>query len=244
MSTLQDVVSSALTAIGQLGQGQTLSNEDGQLGLRQVNLLLSKSSVKRLFLYTVATRQYQLTPALADYTIGPTGAIFTATRPTLIEGAQINPVGTDIWLPLSILDKPKWDAIRTKNSTASIPDDIWPEYTFPNLTFHVNPTPIGAPYIRLGCWEQLTQFAKITDPVSFPPSYEEYLESNLAMMLAPYYDQPVNPGLAQRAADAALAVMQYNAQSLGGALDDSQLLKSPNIGQPQPLGGGALPAQQ
>lgn len=233
-STFLDVMTGSLTAIGQLGFGQTASAEDQALFLRLVNLLLSKISTTRLMLFNVATREYTLTPSVADYTVGPSGATFTAARPTFIESAQVQQVNGGPWMPLSVLDKPKWDAIRTKDAIASVCNDLWPEYTYPNLTFHVNPAPSGAPKVRLGAWEPLTPFASVFDPVSFPQAYEEYLESTLAIMGAPYYDQPVPQGLRDRQAAAELAVMKINAQGMGGSLGEAQTLTGPNLGSPIP----------
>lgn len=243
MSTGLDVISGALTAIGQLGQGQTASAEDGALGLRLINLLLSQASTKRLMLSYVASRQYTLSANVADYSIGPATASFIAVRPNLIESAQANVFGSNVWLPMSILDKPKWDALVNKGATADVPERIYPEYTFPNVAFHVDPKPLSASNIRLGTWEPLLRFATIFDPVVFPDAYEEWLESNLGIMMAPYYDQPVPQTLIQRAADGKLSVMSYNAQSMGGALGSEQTLQSPNVGQPIPTGPAPGAAQ-
>lgn len=239
MSTVLDVVTGALTAIGQLGQGQTAGPEDGALGLRLSNLLLSQASTKRLMLSYVATRQMNLTATLADYTIGPSGASFIAVRPNLIESAQANVNGSNVWLPMSVLDKPKWDALVNRGASADIPERLFVEYTFPNLIFHVDPKPLFSSPIKLGTWEPLLRFNTLFDPIVFPDAYEEWLESNLGIMMAPYYDQPVPQTLQARAAKGELAVMSYNAQSLGGALGAGQTLQSPNVGQPIPSGGAA-----
>lgn len=237
MSTLLDLGSGALTAIGQLGAGQTANPEDGALILRYSNLLLSQWSTSRLYLYYVAIRQYALAvSASASYTIGPTGSTFTAARPVLIESAQVQVGNTTIWLPMNILDKAKWDAIVTKGSVDDIATDIYPEYNYPNITFYVNPAVRAATNIRLGCWEQLTQFASLFDTIAFPPAYEEFLESSLGIILAPFYDQVVPNTLIQRQATAQMAVMRINAQSLGGALGPTQTLQSPNVGNPIPTG--------
>lgn len=243
MSTCLDIVSGALTMIGQLGQGQTANAEDGALGLRELNLMLSKASTKRLMLPLVTIRQYQLSPGLSDYTIGPAGATFTAVRPTLIESAQINVGNTSVWLPMSILDKPKWDAVINRGASADIPERIYPEYTSASIvTIRVDPKPLANPLIRLGAWEPLARFATVFTTVDFPDSYEEWLESKLGIILAPFYDQPIPQNLIDRAADAEISVMQYNAQSMGGALSVDQTLQSPNVGQPMP-GPGARTQQ-
>lgn len=236
MSTLLDVGAGALTAIGQLGAGQTASPEDGALILRYSNLLLSQWSTSRLYLYYVAIRAYALSAGVATYTIGPSGATFTAARPVLVESAQIQVGGSTIWLPMNILDKGKWDSIVTKGAVDDIATDIYPEYGFPNMTFYLNPAPRSITNIRLGCWEQLTQFASLFDTIAFPPAYEEFLESSLGIILAPFYDQVVPATLIQRQATAQMAVMKINAQSLGGALGPTQTLQSPNVGNPIPTG--------
>ena len=231
MSTLLDVISGALTAIGQLGQGQSPNAEDAALGLRRANLLLSQWGTQRLYLYYVNTRQYTLT-GVADYTLGPSGTLSTDDRPTFIESAQMQASNGGPWVTLSILDKKQWDAIRTKDATASVADDFWPEYSYPAMGLHFNPAPSSGAKVKLGCWEQLAQFASVADSIAFPPAYEEFLESTLAITMAPDYDQPVPATLALRQQRAEAAVMKINAQSLGGSLGEGQTLQSPNLGAP------------
>jgi hypothetical protein len=232
-STLMDVLTGALTAIGQLGRGQTANASDAALGLRLANLILSKASAKRLFLPNVAIRQYTLQANVASYTIGPTGATFTAARPTFIESAQVKvPGSTDYWPPLTIADKPKWDAIANRGASDEVPATVYVDYTYPNLTFYVHPKPVGTPVIRFGVWEPLTAFVSVFEEISFPPAYEEWLECEIAVAYSPFYDQPVPDTLANRLAEARATVMQINAQAMGGALSDAQALQSPNVGQP------------
>ncbi len=241
--TLADCISGALTEIGQLGQGQTMSPEDAALGLRLANLELSKASSLRLYLFNVATRTYALVANTHDYTIGPTGSLGGAqVRPTFVESAQINVVGSS-WLPLSVLDKQKWDAIVGKGAVADFPEVCWPDYSFPNIGLHVNPAPSGTPNIRLGCWEQLTQFVSIFDVVgtAFPPEYEEWIEAKLAIRMAAFYDQPITDSMASRANEATQAVMSQNAQGLVGALAAMSQFQSPNLGQPIPTGPAPTP---
>jgi len=236
VSTLMDVGTGALTAIGQLGQGQTASPEDGALILRNSNLLLDQWSTQRLFLYVVGIRQHSLNSSIPSYTLGPSGAM-SGTRPSFIESCQVNVPGSSIWLPVNVLDKSKWDAIINKNAIADVPTDMYPAPDYPNWTIYVNPAPILAAQIRFGVWEAFTQFISLFDTILFPPAYQEFLESSLAIMLAPYYDQQVPQGLLARQQKAELAVMKINAQGLGGSLGATQLLQSPNTGQPISPGG-------
>jgi hypothetical protein len=238
--TLLDCVSGALTALGQLGSGQTASPEDGALGFRQANLILSSASANRLMLYNVSTRQFVMSATTPSYTLGPTG-VFVGPRPTFVESAQINVGATNYWSPISVWDKRQWDAIRNKGAIADVPDGVYPDYAFPNVILNFNPAPIATPAFRIGTWEQLTQFATLFDQVgnAFPPEYEEWIEAALAVRLAPFYDQQVTQDVMMRLQKAEAAVMSKNAQGLGGALSAAQKFESPNLGQPLPAAGAA-----
>lgn len=238
--SLIDVISGALTEIGQLGQGQTANPEDGALGLRQVNLMLSQASTKRLMISKVEIREYTLLLGTNDYTIGPSGTL-AGVRPVLVESGQVRVGASSVWIPLTVADKPKWDAIINKGATDEIIGTIYPEYSYPNVRLRVHPTPGSGMSLRLGQWEELVGFINITDPILMPPAYQEWLEAVLAVRLAPFYDQPVPAGVQQRALDATAAVMQINAQSLGGALSPAQAMSSPNVGNPIPQGTPGAP---
>lgn len=235
ISTLLDVIGGALTIIGQLGRGQTVAPEDGALGLTETNLLLSQASTKRLMLPYVGTRTYTLVANTADYTVGPSG-LFVAPRPTLIESAQAQVApGVDAWIPMNVLDKAKWDGLIDRSAVGLFPISIYPEYAgFPNLAFHIHPKPSSGSGIRLGAWEALTQFTSVFDVIAMPPAYEEWIKATLAVLMAPSYDQPVPGPVLQRQAKAEQAVMEINAQSIGGSLGTTQSLVTPNVGQPIP----------
>lgn len=239
-ATLLDLGTDALTSIGQLGTGQSVSPEQSAQFLRVANRMIGKWSIQRLMLYLVSTRAFNLAAGVQDYTIGPTGATFAGARPTFVEAAQCTIPGTSMQNTLSILKKAQWDAIPdlgARTSASGIPDKIWPEYTYPNFAFHVHPIPQAIVPIKLGTWEVLQQFATIFDNVQFPPGYEEAIVANLAMELCPYYDMPVSSDLQALAADGLLKIQGINAQTLTGSLDEAQTLQSPNVGTPLPTGG-------
>ncbi len=237
MSTLLDIISDALSDIGQLGIGQSVSPEQSQQGLRKANRMLQKWSNQKLMVYLVTQRPFALSATVQDYTVGPTGATFTGTRPVFVESGVANVPGSSMQNPMNILDKTQWDALPDSGVVCGpngAPASVWPEYTLPNLTFHVTPIPSTVVNIRLGVWELLQQFATLFDELALPPGYEEALEYNLAIELAPDYDQPVTPELAQLAADSLNTIKTVNGQKLRGALGESQTLQSPNVGLPPP----------
>ena len=250
MSTALDIFTDALTSIGQAGQGQSISPEMSQQALRVCNRMIAKWSIQRLMLYYITTRTFSLTAGTQDYTLGPSASgagSFVGTRPDFVESCYATLPGGSFKGEMSVLDRPKWGAIQDLGATTSangVPQSIYPEYTFPNLAFHVWPIPANNCSVTLGTWEQLQQFLTIFDTVSLPPGYEEAITLNLALELAPYYDQPVQSFMATLAADALVKIQTVNAQSIGGALGASQLLNSPSLDNPIPGQGPAQPASQ
>lgn len=241
MAIFLDIASDALTSIGQLGVGQTLAPEGATQAQRVANRMLQKWSVRKLYLFNTPTIIIPLSANVQNYTVGPSGTSVQA-RPILVQAAQIALPGSAAFQPMNILDSTKWGAIRDKGATCSplgLPQDIYPEYSYPNLTLHLWTIPSNAAQLAMEVWALLQQFAGLYDTLAFPPAYEEAIVHNLAMELCPYYDMPVPQSIAMLAADGLAAIQQVNAQSLGGALGDSQLLNPPNVGQPQasPAGG-------
>jgi len=233
-ATLLDVITDALTSIGQLGIGQTASPEMAQQAFRKANRMLQKWSLQKLLLYVVTTRPFALAATVQDYTVGPTGT-FVGTRPVFVESGVAIVPGSTMQNPMNILTKEQWDALPDSGVICGLngtPASVWPEYTNPNLTFHVTPIPSTIVNIRLGTWELLQQFASIFDELALPPGYEEALMYNLAVELAPDYDMPVSSDIAQLAADGLNTIKTNNAQKLRGALGESQILSSPNVGIP------------
>ncbi len=242
MSTFQDCATDALQSIGQVGIGQNGNASMYQQALRVANRMVQKWSLQKLMLYVIGTSPYALSATVQDYTIGPTGATFTGARPIFVEAAQAVMPGTTTELPMNLLDKTNWGAIRDKGaqtSASGVPSDIWVEYTYPNLAFHVWPIPASILTVKLATWALMQQFVTIFDTFAFPPGYEEPFVNNLAFELSQYYDLVPSPGLQQLAAEGLLRIQTINTQTLGQAFGESLKLEAPNLATPPPTGQAA-----
>lgn len=238
-TTLLDLITDSISYIGQAGIGQSIAPEQAQQALRKANRMLQTWSIQKLVEYVVTVRTFLLSTGVQDYTVGPTGATFTGTRPVFVESGLALIPGTSMQNPMNMLDKTQWDALPDSGvvcGTNGAPSNLWPEYTYPNLSFHVSPIPSTPTTIKLGTWELLQQFSAITDVVNLPPAYEKAIMYNLAVEIAGDYDAPVSPDLAALAADSLNSIKTNNAQKLRGALGETQNLSSPNVGLPPPSG--------
>lgn len=236
MATLLDLMSDALSELGQLGAGRQMSPEQSDQGLRVANRMIGKWKIQRLMLYYVGIRDYTLAAGTQLYTVGPTATLGDETRPTFIESAQVTLPSSDESKDLSILDKPKWDAVADKGAQTSangLPQSVYIEFGYPRITLRFWPIPSNACGLSLGCWEPLQEFTSIYDDFAFPPGYENPFVHNLAVEWAPYFDMPVSEIMQQLAADGLNQIKGINAQSMGGALAGDQTLQGPNTGQPR-----------
>lgn len=239
MSTFLDLATDSLTSIGQLGTGQSASPEMVNQALRVANRILQKWSTQRLFIYTVAARPFTMVAGQQDYTLGPTVSpspiAFVGSRPVFVESAQAVLPGSAMDEPVSVVDAIKWGAIRDKGATTSLlglPQTLWPEYTYPNLAFHLWPIPNNSCVVKLKTWELLQQFLTVFDTVSLPPGYEQAITTVLGVELAPYYDMTVSQGMLLDAQDAVSQIKALNAQTIGAAFESSQTLMTADKGNP------------
>jgi hypothetical protein len=235
-----DITVDSLSEISQLGIGQTPNAEQIAQAQRVANRMLQKWSAQRLLQYVIPVLPFALTGTKQDYTVGPSGADFTQARPMFVEAAVAVVPGTSGEKTMNILDRPKWGAISDKGAQCSpgwVPSDIFPEYLYPNMAFHVWPIPSGVLTIKLAIWQQLQQFLTFFDVLNLPPGYEEAIQHNLAMELSRFYDMPVSQDLQQLAADGLIEIQKLNAQSIGGAFGESRTLQNPNLDSPQQAPG-------
>lgn len=244
MSNFGDIAADALTDIGQLGIGQSPGPEQLAQAMRYANRMTAKWSAQRFMLPSVPSNPYVLTANLQDYVLGPTAAgpgSFSTARPTFIESAQVQLPNSAMTEPLNLLDRTKWGAIRDKGATCSpngLPQDIWIEYNYPNINFHLWTIPSNGATIMLAAWVPLQQFVTLFDTLNFPPEYDTALQKNLAVELASAYEIQPSPELLASAADGLIQIQKLNAQSLGGKqLGESRTLESPNQVAPPPIGG-------
>lgn len=228
--TALDVISAAITSVGQLGKGRSPSAEDSDQGLRVLNWMIETWSIKKRLIFQVQTLTVPLTANLQDYTMGQgVGATFLRDRPVFIESAQVVIPGGVMQNPLSILSKSQWDAIAdqgARTSVGGVPDKIWVEYLFPNLAFHLHPIQATATNLKLGIWAILQAFTNVFDVVQLPPGYQRAIVTNLAIELCPYYDMVPSQALFTMAADALTSLQAINTATLMGALEDTQTLVS------------------
>jgi len=209
----------ALRDLGALRAGQGPSTEVLGDIFVAANQLIDSWLIDQLLVYAYVPNQYQLNGTNITYTIGPSGADFTAPRPTGIQDANIilNTTSPVVRQPVSIINVDQWASIRVQNLQPAIPLVLYYDANFnPTLGYgsiNLWPGPQSSYILEIYTWQQLTAFADQTTPIKFPPAYAQALRKCLAVAIAPMmllYGKENN--IVGSAIDKALPLVQQQAR--------------------------------
>ncbi len=198
MPTARTVITHACRLLGYSLSGATLPADIETDGRNALNDMIGVWLNESLMVSSIREDIFTLTINLKTYTIGPSGATFTAPRPVYIKDAnlilqQSTPV---VRLPMRILrDSGEWANIGVQDITNSIPAALYYNPTIPNGTIKIHPQPLLAYQLELFSWAQLSSFADIaTTNYDLAPGYESALKYNLAVELAPMIPDKMKQG--------------------------------------------------
>jgi hypothetical protein len=226
----------ALRDLGALRAGQGPSSDVLTDCFVAVNQLIDSWLIDQLLVYAYVPNQYTLNGTSITYTIGPSGADFTAPRPTGIQDANIilNNTSPVVRQPVSIINVDQWASIRVQNLQPAIPLVLYYDANFnPTLGYgsiNLWPGPQASYILEIYTWQQLTAFADQTTPIKFPPAYAQALRKSLAVAIAPMmllYGK--ENGIVGSAIDKALPLVQQQARLAMAALR-SYNAKTPVLG--------------
>lgn len=185
--TVLELIQDALGLAGKLGMGQAIGATVQAGCLRALNTMLGNWSTGRLIVYAIVEDRYPLAAEQQAYALGPGADDWDAPRPQRVESAR--------WVkdgqrgPVEVLTRQRWEDIRRRGATAEHPAALYPEMTLPDATIHVWPVPADADVeLELSMWRPVAAFAAVSENVVFPPGYDKALVYNLAVELAPRFE--------------------------------------------------------
>lgn len=214
MATALDLVTDVLVTIGELGQGQTASPEDGAYCLLRLNSVLDSLSQEEGYIFNRTITSYALTGGTGTYSIGPTGT-FAGARPTKIDYARIllQVGGQFIGVKdMGIITVERYVSYSDKSSTSIVPEELYYDNAVPNGNLYLFdiPSVVVPTKIELTFWTALQQFASLAAPLVFAPGYYEMVVMILAVAVSPSYNKPVDPVTAGRADTCARRIKEIN----------------------------------
>ena len=181
-----DLITDALVEINATTPGQAPDAGDMALGLTRGNMVLDNWTARSLMQYVTRLDEYTFPGPQNSYTIGPSGADFTADRPTEILAAAIvdttqNP---NVYIHITVVPADIWESYTVLAYQTSVPTQLWYETTFPNGTIHLRGVPNNLSYrLRLQTKQNLGQAAALNTQFVFPPGYYKAFMLSLAEVL-------------------------------------------------------------
>ncbi len=207
MGTVRDRIKRSMRLIGAIAAGETPAAEELADALESLNAMIGEWSNEKLLIYSEDREIFDLVAGTASYTIGEDGT-YDTSRPQKIERAAIR-VGTQEF-PVEVINLEQFASIPIKASTSTIPQRLYYNTTAPLGTITLWPTPSAAEELVLYSWKPLTEFASVATTVSLPPGYNQAIDTNLAVVLAPEYGKPVSADLARLATESKAAIKRMN----------------------------------
>lgn len=220
--TANGLAGQALRDLGVIRNGFTASADMLAEMLVLLNQMLDEWNAEGLSVFSETRATYSLTAGDSEYTLGASGADFTATRPAwVMRAGRIATSGANED-PVRLLTLAEW---QRKS------DGLYVVMDYPLITLKLYPEPSTGETLVLYTPEPLGSFADGTTVYTFPPAYEIALRRNLAAaaapMMSPHFKQ-VQPLLdrVDRAAMASKRAIQRLNFKPGIATIDNALISS------------------
>lgn len=218
MATALSLIESAMSKIGMLAAGETVSAEDAAVGILRLNALMDSLENEGFFAYATADTIFTLPANTTSRTIGPAMQI-ALTRPVKLLSGSFCRIGVNDY-PLDPISEPEYNAISLKSSVGSVS---------PCVAFYDGGTPTGNVYfwpvaatsveVHLITPTASTQATDTTTSFVLPPGYQRYIEFALAIDLAPDFNTTPNPAIIGAAANAKRQIKRTNARTPQLTLD-------------------------
>lgn len=215
MTTVNDLVNSALKKSGVLGVGQTASPEDSNDAFNEINYMLAQWNRKRWIVPHLVDTSINSTGA-ESYTVG-TGGDFNIARPDRLEFAYFRLLNTtgqnEVDYPVEILEAREDYARIALKSLVTWPSYVFYDSAYPLGSVFFWPIPQANLYeLHILTKAVLESFTSLSQSFNLAPEYEAAIIYNLAARLRPNYQLPPEPSITALATDSLNVLRNANAQ--------------------------------
>lgn len=189
MATARQIIKQSLLKIGALVKTEDPSADEANDALLALNQLVQSWSNDASVIVSRAWETFTLQAGVSTYTMGAGGS-FNTIRPINIVSGYIRNGSVDT--PLTIIGDEAYNSIGFK-SISGIPQFLDYDNANPVDNVRVYPVPSAAYSIFILSEKPLANIASLDTDIVFPPGWERALVYNLAVELAPEYNQPIDP---------------------------------------------------
>ena len=210
--TALTIIETSARHLGALESGASLTDNEAQSGLRALNGMLDLWGIEGLPMYGENLTTHTLVSGTASYTIG-SGATIDAARPTGlagIRGAWVRDSNNIDRRIRNLWTYKRYQDIGVKATQGPYADILAIDPGVTTSTIYLYPTPDTGNTLRL-LYDALITFAALTTSFSLPPGYQEAIEYNLALRLAPQFELEASPDVRYMARESKKAIERVNA---------------------------------
>jgi hypothetical protein len=191
-TTALELIEAAMSKLGKLAAGDTVSAEDAAVCLKRLNSMTLSLENEGLFNYTTTNTTATLPAATTSRTIGPAMQIAMVRPIRLLKGSFSRLSGIDY--PLDPISEQEYNEISLKSSIGAVA---------PCVCFFDGGNPTGIVYFwpTAGSSVELHLISPAPGGVAtttastydFPPGYQDMYENNLAIAIAPDFNMTPSP---------------------------------------------------
>lgn len=202
-NTVGDLIQKAYEIAGVIPVGSSPSSAQDAFALSLYNTMLKSWAGYGVNTFLRDTQSFSMTAAKATYTIGPSGADVTASRPIRINDiyrTDSNGYST----PLSKLSKNEYFNLSNK-SEAGVPVQYYYDQETPSGKLYIWPIPATADLALTLTYDAAIQFDNATTTAATPDMADEWQDAamrNLSLRLCVTYGRPIDPTAKELAGEA------------------------------------------
>jgi hypothetical protein len=220
---VRDLLKSVFRICQVITSGEVLDNTtEEQDAFDALNMLLESWSVDNILIYNTVTNTFNIIQGKNRYSIG-IGEDFDMERPSSISGGYLSFQGYDA--PISIIQEPGYFSYRNK-AVRSTPYSLYYDNSFPVGNIYLYPTPSANASITIASYVSLLKFSTVEDEINLPAAYERAIKYNLALDLAPEYNQELSLLVQAHAINSLKAVKTMSYKPMKTSVIDNALLSN------------------
>ena len=194
---VQDIINDALGLCGAIAIDEAPSASEYAQALRTLNIMIDGWSTQRLMLRSTTALSIPIVASKVSYTVGVSGADVTAPKPFKLTSA-IYRDSSGLDNPVLVYTVEDYNNLTDKFTSVGPPEYVaydagQAQQTVNTGTVYVYPSPDSAYTLLLETDCYLTEFASVSDTVTFEPAYYEALVYNLAVRLFRFYRDATVP---------------------------------------------------
>lgn len=208
MTTVRQIIEASMRIIGELGEGQSMTAEQGQDALQSLIDMVASWSVEPSLIYTETVESFTLTAGDGSYTIG-SGGDFNTSRPIAINTARIKD-GSLFIQDIEIVGKDTYSE-EDDGLTTGTPEYLWYDANALLGTIRLFPYPSQAYIMEIYSHKAFVGASlALSDTLVLPEGYMRAIKYNLAREIAPEYGKSLTPDSSRIARESMNIVKKRN----------------------------------